>query len=555
MDLVYWPSLLGRCGETMSARRTSQKFVLAVMCAGANWGCSGDDRARLIQDPEPGFEPPGNSQELPVDSEGRLQGAPCPIDIPAGHTASCGKLTVPLDYDDPAGTALELSVMVFEGEGDGAPAIYLEGGPGGAGSLTIEGLFPYFEPLLADRDLVILDQRGTGHSSPLLHCFELQEAIVGELPDEEQLADAVAQLTQCAAEFRDQGWNPRHFSTHASAADIEQLRQALGYESWHVFGVSYGTRLALDVMRYFPQGVASVVLDSTVPPDVDLLANVPLSMTGTFARIFEHCATQPTCDEAYPDLATTFSSMVTSLTTLPVSLQLSDDSTYLLDGRRAVELFGTLSYSAENIVFIPELIRQLSNGQLGTIGEVVELLNGAPQGVPGLAVGLYLSIVCSEYAAFSSVADVEASIAQLEPALREGFSADQSFEFCNAWDVPSAAAAEREPIDSNIPTLVLAGSYDPVTPPEWGERVLQGLPNGVFEQVEAAGHAVFASSCGLRMIQAFWDNPGAYSGGACSSLDRDLVFQVPPNRQDPATASVQFASVRAGQHRLRRWIH
>jgi pimeloyl-ACP methyl ester carboxylesterase len=520
--------------------------MLAVTLA-ASLGCSGEDRARAIDETGFGEASSGNAQELAQDEDGRLRGSPCPIDIPAGRTARCGTLTVPLDYGAPEATQLDLSVMVFEGEAAGDPAIYLEGGPGGAGSSTIEAMFPIFEPLLVDRDVVILDQRGTGRSEPLLHCAGMDRAFRSELSDAEQRGNLTAELRSCAADFREQGIEPQHFSSHANAADVERLRQALGYDQWHVLGVSYGTRLALDVMRYFPQGVASVVLDSTVPSDVDLLAGVPRSMNATFQRIFERCASQAACDDAYPNLAATFSSMVASLTQSPVELQLSDDVTYLLDGRRAVELFGTLSYAAENIVYIPELIRQLSNRQLGTIREIVELLHAPGGGVPPVAIGMYLSIVCSEYAAFSSAADVQVAIALLEPELQPGFSADEIFDFCEAWNVPSAPASEREPVESDIPTLVLAGSYDPVTPPEWGERVMTGLSNGVFEQMESSGHAVFATSCGTRMIREFWNDPERYRGGACSTLDIDLVYQVLPNQQQPSTASLQFASLRAGQ--------
>jgi hypothetical protein len=147
---------------------------------------------------------------------------------------------------------------------------------------------------------------------------------------------------------------------------------------------------------------------------------------------------------------------------------------------------------------------------------------------------------------------VQAAIELLPPDLRPGFSADESFDFCEAWNVPSAPASERAPIESDIPTLVLAGSYDPVTPPEWGQRVLEGLPNGVFEQMEGSGHAVFATSCGSRMIRQFWDDPEGYSGGACATLDVDLVYQVLPNQQNSATANLQFASLRSGWGRLHR---
>jgi pimeloyl-ACP methyl ester carboxylesterase len=451
-------------------------------------------------------------------------------------------LTVPLDYDEPDSPSLELSVIVFEGEGDAEPAIYLEGGPGGAGSLSLERMFPYFEPLLADRDLVALDQRGTGYSSPLLHCTRLESAFDSELSDAEQLDASTSELARCAADFRDRGFEPKQFSTRASAADVERLRQALGYESWHVFGVSYGTRLALDVMRYFPEGVASVVLDSTLPPDVDFLANVPRSVSATFARIFEHCAAQSACNGAYPDLAETFSSMIASLTATPVEIELPNDTTYLLDGRRAIELFGALSYSSENIVYIPELIRQLASGRLDTIRDVVQLLNGEVADVPAVANGLYLSIVCSEYAAFSSVAEVQAAIDEQLPSLRAGFSANETIDLCHAWNVSPATEDERQPIVSDLPALVLAGGYDPVTPPAWGERVAMGLSNGIFEQMESSGHAVFASSCGIRMIREFWDDPSRYSGGACSTLEQDLRFEV-PSLSGAGTASLQFAGL------------
>jgi len=539
--------LLARQSGTM---RNTRRLLAMLACGFGAAACSGDDRPAYLAEGEPMPAPsPGQEQELPPDEAGRLRGTDCPITVPDGQTVSCGKLTVPLDYEQPDGLEIELSVLVFEGQGDQEPAIYLEGGPGGAASLSLESLFDYFEPLLSERDLVVLDQRGTGFSSPVLHCPDLDQQVVGELTSQEEEQALVDVLRTCAEGFRDDGVEPGLFSTRANAADVDLLRQALGYDQWHLLGVSYGTRLALDVMRYHPDGVKSAVLDSVLPPDVTFLADSVSNQEATLLRIFEHCEQQAACAASYPNLQQSFYDVVLALNEQPTDISLRDGSTHVFDGTDAMELFALLEYSSESIPLIPQLVTELSERRFGNLTTIVRSLEGGGEGVPALAIGMYLSVVCSEYVAYSTPEEVQADIDSVNPVYATGRRASQIFDVCDAWNVAAAPIAERQPVASDIPTLVLSGRYDPVTPTIWGEHAAETLSDSYFAALEGAAHAVFATPCGPTLIRGFWDDPAQDPTDLCPTADDDLVFQVPP---PSTTASTNFTAL-AGTPQTRSW--
>ena len=219
----------------------------------------------------------------------------CAFPLPPSRTAAsvrCGALVVPENRDEPTGRTLRLAVAVFKNPSATTasdPIVYLSGGPGGS---ALEYLRYTFDPLFAGlspsgRDVVVFDQRGVGVSQPALDCALETGTLDDWLSCGERLR-ATADLGQ--------------YHTAWNAADVNDLRIALGYDRINLWGASYGTRLALDVMRDYPQAVRSVVLDSVYPPDVDLQVDAPANAQRAFDHLFASCAAEASCAAAFPDL-------------------------------------------------------------------------------------------------------------------------------------------------------------------------------------------------------------------------------------------------------------
>lgn len=475
---------------------------------------------------------------LPDSADGRLVGGDCPVQIPAGYRASCGTLTVPENRTAKTPATIDLRVVVFAGNKPGSvPVVYLDGGPGGPAIDDVTGLIQYFAPILRDHDLVVFDQRGTGHDSPSLACPEIDKAdSTAASLDELHLAEINA-VKACRDRLVASGVDPATYTTHANAADVDDLRAELGYDRWHVFGVSYGTRLALDVARYYPRGVASVAIDSVLPPQVDFIADSVPNALRSFHQTFAGCAAQADCSKAYPNLETILSALVASLDQTPASVTLNDGSTQKVTGDDVLQLLFMLSYSTETLPLLPEIIYQFNEGNLDVMKAV---LNGGASTTPAIAWGMYLSVVCSEYTAYSSLAAVDTANAGIDPLFVQALGSSDFFDLCTAWGVPAAPAAERAPAASNIPALVLSGIYDPVTPPAWAELASTSLSRSHYLSFQNETHGVFTDTCGGDLLAAFWANPAADPSAMCPNRNSALPFSVLPGRLPAGATLSQF---------------
>ncbi|MCA9925859.1 MAG: alpha/beta fold hydrolase, partial [Anaerolineales bacterium] len=226
--------------------------------------------------PEPAYEPV-------------FETAACQFDEPEGHDVTCGYLIVPEDRSQPNKT-IRLHVAIFASESDNPapdPVVYLEGGPGGDALEAMPFTFDdNFAPLLADRDVIIFDQRGTGYSEPSLACPESIEAdldIIDEVvPLEEEIDISLDAAAACYNRLVDEGVNLAAYNSLENAADVNDLRIALGYDEWNLYGISYGTKLAMTTMRDHPEGIRSVILDSPYPLSVSLTEDFPANAARAF---------------------------------------------------------------------------------------------------------------------------------------------------------------------------------------------------------------------------------------------------------------------------------
>ncbi len=451
----------------------------------------------------------------------------CRFRIPAGAKVECGYLVVPENHSQPDGRTIRLHVAIFSTESDNPapdPIVYLSGGPGQSPLKIAQFAFEEFTPFLANRDLILLDQRGVGYSEPALDCHELLE-LAYQTAQEDLPVDELAKLTtEAAGVCRDrllrQAVSLPAYTSAQSAADLNDLRLALGYEEWNLYGISYGTKLALTTMRDFPDGIRSVVLDSTYPLQVNLFAEVPANATRAFNVFFDSCAADAACSSAYPDLETVFFDLVQELNDTPVNVPITVVNRFtlerldsaLIDGNRMVEMLFQSLYISEIIPFLPEMIFGISDGDLELLGFIAEsYISGIEFG----SEGMYFSVQCGEEVPFRSSED-GAAAGEVYPEVQDWVESDPFSTICLSWGAGKADPIENEPVISDIRTLILAGEFDPITPPAWGELVAESLSNSFYFEFPDVGHGVSRSGpCALGITLGFFDDPTIEPDGYC----------------------------------------
>ncbi len=466
----------------------------------------------------------------PTVFEPTFSEADCEFDLLVEVPVRCGFLSVPENREDPGGPEVRIHVAIFESENPDAaddPIVYLDGGPGGETLDTLQfSIQTTWAPFLETRDLIFFDQRGTGHSVPSLKCDETRELQFELLDDAPTAEEFVAQefeaLTECRERLAGDDVDFTAYNSATNAADVADLRVALDIDEWNLFGISYGTRLATTVMRDHPEGVRSVILDSAYTPDVDLITRAPANLARALDVFFAGCAADAACNEAYPDLEDRFYALVDTLEDEPLETTVRDVFTgdrhdVLVNGDFLIASVFQGLYSAEVIPVLPQMITEIEAGEDATISLLLtnDLANGA-----FFSYGMNLAVQCNEELPFTTPEEVAAATAA-QPRLEQFFAGASNigmpmFDICELWAAGVADPVENEAVSSSIPTLVMAGEYDPITPPQWGERAASTLENVTFVEFPGLGHAASLSSdCSTEIAIAFFDNPTAEPDTGC----------------------------------------
>ena len=393
---------------------------------------------------------------------------PCPEGVPASDRISCGTLTIPENRTKPGGAQVQLAVATIAAPQPvvgATPLLRISGGPGDP-DLTVAGDF-LDDPRVLDRDVVLVDLRGTGASTPSLACPEVDVVDTLGAPSEDRAArranlDAVA---ACRDRLDGEGVNRRVYDYTEMSADLADLRVALGIPKWDVYGISNGGRLALELVRRHPQGIRSLVLDASLPPQGNYFGEQWPHAARAFEELFAECSANAACAAAHPDLANRFARLVESLATDPVTVTVTNTDTgapgtVVFDDRHTLEFLRSGLYDTGLLPAIPALIDGLANG--GAFELVAgEVLRRGPE--PGFAFGQSLSDNCREEVAFLKPATTAAQAKQF-PALARVIGDDTFRAECRVWNVGKAAASVDRPVRSRIPTLLTVGTLDPVHP-------------------------------------------------------------------------------------------
>lgn len=578
----------------------------------------------------------------PNDCEFLVQGTEDPR--PNLGEISCGTLDVPENWNEPDGRRIQIGYAVLEATGsvpEADPIVFLAGGPGTSPLTNIEGYAAVFDPLRGARDIVIFDQRGARLSSPL-RCEEYSAVLGVDLPPEvteaagvppagppsdaaDLDADALLQAARaqfgaaaeaCVADATKQGADLSQYNSISNANDVVALVKALGYDAYNLYSISYGTRLALEVMRSHPEsGLRSVVLDSTYPPEIPSYEQFPLEPHEVVIQLFADCQRDANCAAAYPDLQNRFVALLAQLR--QQSIVTGDGET--ISDRELVAVMQTLGGNIQAVPYVPAMIAELERGETaifegiasgslfampdaeaspeadeatptedpiasfspaqqlvlglesvvmaqsdGDVQQVLRELDALPHTrqslqdvvgrmdqpdlqaaldalsdsdleqvfsvieqeitladvrTVGVSVPQFYSIECNERIPFQSLDGMVAfaqglEIPELALGIPETFA--KVFAICESWPSGRASDETQERIWSSVPTLVLAGAYDNLTPVSWNKSAFTTLPNGVFVLAPMAGHGVITySSCAQDVASVFVTDPYEPLDTAC----------------------------------------
>jgi pimeloyl-ACP methyl ester carboxylesterase len=461
--------------------------------------------------------------------------APCPTpnvpgipELELGPEFSCGYLTVPEDRSDPGGPTIDVAVArarAVAADPRPDPLVWLTGGPGGTALAT--AVLQVQAGLNRDRDVVFVDQRGTLHSRPFLSCPEIDrfvaEAVTLSALDPATGERSDAATRACRDRLAAAGHDLARYDTTENAADIADLRTALGIPEWNVYGVSYGTDLALQLLRDHPEGIRSLVLDSLVPPQVDLVEGFWPNAADGYRAVFDACAAQPACAAAYPDLAAEFPATVARLAREPLVVDVPDpagsaSTSVVLDGYTFANLVVVQSLAPGTYAGLPALVHGVATGDGRAAAEAL-LATVPPPGLIGY--GLTFGVFCREQVAATDRARVQSAARAALPAfpaevLARPPQAPRVFDDCAIWDVGAADASVHEPVRSAVPALLLAGTFDAITPPRWAWQAAEGLSRARVLEFPGLGHSVVpASDCAQAILVGFLDRPGGGYDTAC----------------------------------------
>jgi pimeloyl-ACP methyl ester carboxylesterase len=458
----------------------------------------------------------------------RFEPAACPAPGPA--EASCGYLVVPERRDEAGSRAIRLAVAILPARGQEPapdPVVFLTGGPGAS---AVEPLKAWSKnPLRERRTVILFEQRGTQHAEPWLDCPEVEEVLVANMALALDGGEEVEREVQAAMACRDrllaQGVDLSAYHSAASAADLEDLRRLLGYEAWNLYGVSYGTRLALTALRDHPDGIRSLVLNSPFPPVADTYVELVDNAESAFHALFADCEADPDCNAAYPNLEQNFYQGLEQVNVDPiaVSIHVPPHEVRLTAKDLVAGMFSSLG-SAETNSLLPYVVSRIYEGDQDVLVPMVE--SGIPS-FEGLSRGMLHSVECYEEAPFNPPEAIEAASLS-RPILLDYLPIHFNLAICDVWPSGQAGPIETEAVHSDVPVLLLAGEYDPYTPPSWARRAAETLERGYVYIFPGTGHGpVGYSRCARQIMLDFVEDPTAAPGGECLAEMEDPDFLIP----------------------------
>jgi pimeloyl-ACP methyl ester carboxylesterase len=478
-----------------------------------------------------------NTADRQEPAKASYEAAPCPRPnypgVPAadlGPNYTCGYLTVPEDRSKPERRTIRILVARVKAVSDTPepdPIIYLAGGPGGAGTLSAPGVVA--GGMNANRDVIFVNQRGTVHSDPFLSCPEMDEfssQSIGLVFATQSTADLdAAAIASCRERLTPTGVDFAAYNSLENAADIADLQVALGIKEWNVYGVSYGSDLAQQLLRDHPDGIRSVVLDSVLPTSINIVDRWWEAPASSLAAIAKACNDEPACAAAYPDLLTVFTKAVNVLNQTPAKVTVTGPSgqpvAVTVDGFKLIPLIVAWSNDQAKAADIPRMIIDAARGDVTLAAQGIVASDLPPEQRGLVGAGLELGAFCQEMTNWTTPDQALAVARKSMPGLPDAVlrvtpTGSYIFDECRAWGLGKSDPAARMPASSELPTLILSGTFDSNVSPAWVDDIIKGFPNSVVLHFPGIGHGVLpTSACAQSIMTDFLDNPGPDVDRSC----------------------------------------
>lgn len=502
---------------------------------------------------------PGSSPIVsPVAASPTYQEAECMYDLPSGLTegedAFCGWVSAPMYPDSNRAETVSLPIIRIASVSDNPapePLMILLGGPGQNMSSVLPAFgdeYPLWDFMRDRQDVILFDQRGMGLSSPSLACPFERVSEDGQASD----ANIGFALLRCGGELQREGIDLTAFTTEYNAADIESIRIAMGYDQVNLYGISYGSKLALSAVRDYPDSIRSTIIASPLPLGNNPFSDQTLGFHHALEQVWAACADDPVCAEANPDPAGDFIKAVNLLKTDPMTILATNPATgekleLPIDNYQFMQILYLGVFVGDYVPLVPYLVTAVAAGD----DSILQLFGPGLLAGGILSMGALFTYFCQDEVPFSPAEETSQIIADADlPAPFTDGSwislGDQSYTICQMWSLPAADPIESEAISSNEPLLIFTGTFDPITPASNGDVVAANFPNSQLVNFAAQGHdpASYVPGCSGPMILGFLDDPGAEVDTACA--DASVVFPSPEDLESiPAAPVASPVSVQA----------
>jgi len=456
---------------------------------------------------------------LALPDSNQIEFSNCTLSLPGTQMtakARCGTFEVAENPADPAGRRIQLKVAIAPATGkttEDDPVFFFAGGPGQASSETWVILRSVLNKIRKTRDIVMIDQRGTGSSNKL--ACESEE--VEDLNQEIDWDLIRTETEKCLANL---DGDPRMYTTSIAMGDYNLVREAIGYDKINIMGVSYGTRSAQVYLRLFPDTVRSVVLDSVVPMQLALGQEHSPMLDRAVESVFDDCANDATCNSLYPRHSEELKALFAQLRNEPRQISIispvsGQPQDMLLSADTLAVAIRFLSYSSETQALIPLLVHEaLTTGNLTRLAsQAILVMTGLNE---MLAKGMELSVLCSEDYPFMDMS------ADYSDNLMGNILLQIIDLQCKVWPQGDIPDGFHQAVTSDLPVLLMSGERDPVTPPHYAAQVAETFPNSVNLVARGQSHSVMGNVCLRDITTAFIEN------GTLEELDTSCVENIKP---------------------------
>lgn len=388
----------------------------------------------------------------------------------------------------------------------------LAGGPGQSATESFPALIHAFRKINKTRDLILLDQRGTGSS----HRLDCEASVPG---DDLEFDSAVVRAHSETC-LQAQTLDTRYFTTSIAVRDLESIRKLLNVQTWNIYGISYGTRVAIHYMRRYPQAVRTAILDAVVPPQITLGADVAVHAQQALDKLYARCNASADCATAFPELEQRTQQLLAQLQTNPVAVDYEDVSTGTirnleLTNKHLAITLRLMTYSAYGVAILPSMLFDAyENNNYAPLARQAMMQTGSLGST--IATGLHNAIICTEDAP-DQISDAQRNAAAntyLGAEIVDALHAN-----CEPWPVGIMDSDFKDPLVSDIPTLILSGASDPITPAGYGDLLAETLGSTLHIVNEHQGHMQMPLGCVPRLMALVVDS-GSVSEIDSTCLDR-----------------------------------